>query len=185
MSRAYNFAAGPAALPEPVLRQAQADLLEWGDARASIAEISHRSPEFMQVAAEAEADLRRLLSVPDDYAVLFLPGGATTQQALVALNFAAPGQAADYVVSGHWGKVALKQVQAYVTANVAASGEADEGNPGEGGFGSILGNFLESSNVTAVRELVDLIKTQRAFELNSRVIETSDEMLQVVNNLKA
>src|SRR3546814_10590937 len=114
MSRAHNFAAGPAALPEPVLRQAQAELLEWGDARASIAEISHRSPEFMQVAAEAEADLRRLLSIPDDYAVLFLPGGATTQQALLALNFAAPGQAADYVVSGHWGKVALKQVQAYV-----------------------------------------------------------------------
>src|SRR3546814_1807535 len=79
----------------------------------------------MQVAAEAEADLRRLLSIPDDYAVLFLPGGATTQQALVALNFAAPGQAADYVVSGHWGKVALKQVQAYVAANVAASGEAN------------------------------------------------------------
>lgn len=125
MSRAHNFAAGPAALPEPVLRQAQAELLEWGDARASIAEISHRSPEFMQVAAEAEADLRRLLSIPDDYAVLFLPGGATTQQALVALNFAAPGQAADYVVSGHWGKVALKQVQAYVAANVAASGEAN------------------------------------------------------------
>src|SRR3546814_6832891 len=86
MSRAHNFAAGPAALPEPVLRQAQAELLEWGDARASIAEISHRSPEFMQVAAEAEADLRRLLSIPDDYAVLFLPGGATTHQALVALN---------------------------------------------------------------------------------------------------
>jgi phosphoserine aminotransferase len=125
MSRAYNFAAGPAALPEPVLRQAQAELLEWNGARASIAEISHRSPEFMQVAAEAEADLRTLLSVPDDYAVLFLPGGATTQQALIALNFAACGQTADYVVSGHWGKVAVKQAQAYVAANVAASGEAN------------------------------------------------------------
>jgi phosphoserine aminotransferase len=124
MSRAYNFAAGPAALPEPVLRQAQAELPEWRDARASIAEISHRSSEFMQVAAEAEADLRTLLSIPDDYAVLFLSGGATTQQALIALNFAAPGQVADYVVSGHWGKVALKQVQAYVAANIAASGEA-------------------------------------------------------------
>ena len=124
MSRAYNFAAGPAALPEPVLRQAQAELLEWNGARASVAEISHRSPEFMQVAAEAEADLRTLLTVPDDYAVLFLSGGATTQQALVALNFAAPGQTADYVVTGHWGQVALKQVNAYVAANVAASGQA-------------------------------------------------------------
>src|SRR3546814_12800929 len=100
MSRAHNFAAGPAALPEPVLRQAQAELLEWGDARASIAEISHRSPAFMQVAAEAEADLRRLLSLPDDYAVLFLPGGAPTKTALVALNFAAPGQAASQTVMG-------------------------------------------------------------------------------------
>lgn len=125
MSRAYNFAAGPAALPEAVLRQAQAELLEWRDAGASVVELSHRGPEFMQVAAEAEADLRRLLSVPDDYAVLFLAGGATTQQALIALNFAAPGQAVDYVVTGHWGKVALKQVQPYVAANVAASSEGD------------------------------------------------------------
>jgi len=124
MSRAYNFAAGPAALPEPVLRQVQAELLEWDGVRASIAEISHRSPEFMQVATEAEADLRRLLSIPDEYAVLFLSGGATTQQALVALNFAAPGQAADYVVSGHWGKVAVKQAKDLVRVNVAASGEA-------------------------------------------------------------
>lgn len=124
MSRAYNFAAGPAALPEPVLRQVQAELLEWDGVRASVAEISHRSPEFMQVAAGAEADLRRLLSIPGDYAVLFLSGGATTQQALLPLNFAAPGQVADYVVSGHWGKVALKQARAYVDANVAANSEA-------------------------------------------------------------
>src|SRR3546814_11951346 len=108
MSRAHNFAAGPAALPEPVLRQAQAELLEWGDARASIAAISHRSPEFMQVAAEAEADLRCLLSIPDDDAVQFLPGGATTQQALVAFTLHAPAQAADYVDTRPWGKVPLQ-----------------------------------------------------------------------------
>ncbi|MGV8932119.1 MAG: phosphoserine transaminase [Luteimonas sp.] len=125
MSRAYNFAAGPAALPETVLRQAQAEMLEWRDAGASIMEISHRGPEFRQVAAEAEDDLRRLLSIPDDYAVLFLAGGATTQQALIALNFAAPGQVADYVVTGHWAKTALKQVLPYVDANIAASSEDD------------------------------------------------------------
>lgn len=124
MSRAYNFAAGPAALPEAVLRHAQAELLEWRDARASIVELSHRGPEFLQVAAEAEADLRTLVSIPDDYAVLFLAGGATTQQALMALNFAAPMQVADYVVTGHWGVTALKQVGPYVTANIAASTEA-------------------------------------------------------------
>lgn len=125
MTRAYNFSAGPAALPLPVLEQAQAEMLEWRGAGASIVELSHRGAEFMGVAAEAEADLRRLMSIPDDYAVLFLAGGATTQQALLALNFAAPGQAADYVVSGHWGKTAIKQVRPYVAVNVAASSESD------------------------------------------------------------
>jgi phosphoserine aminotransferase len=125
MSRAYNFAAGPAALPESVLRQAQSEMLEWKQAGASIVELSHRGPEFLEVAAAAEADLRALMSIPEDYAVLFLAGGATTQQALMALNFATPGQRADYVVSGHWGKTAIKQVQLYVDVNIAASSEAD------------------------------------------------------------
>jgi len=126
MSRAFNFSAGPATLPEPVLCQVRDEMLDWHGVGASIVELSHRGPEFMQVAAEAEADLRSLMSIPDDYAVLFLSGGATTQQALLALNFAAPGQAADYVVSGHWGKTALKQVKSYVATNVAASSEAGQ-----------------------------------------------------------
>ncbi|MGH8073989.1 MAG: 3-phosphoserine/phosphohydroxythreonine transaminase [Lysobacter sp.] len=124
MSRAFNFSAGPATLPESVLRQARDEFLEWRDAGASLVELSHRGPEFMQVAAEAEADLRTLLSIPDDYAVLFLSGGATTQQALIPLNLAAPGQVADYVITGHWGKTALKQATPYVEANIVASGEA-------------------------------------------------------------
>jgi phosphoserine aminotransferase len=124
MSRAHNFSAGPATLPEPVLRQAQEEMLDWHGAGASIVELSHRGPEFLQVAAQAEADLRTLLSIPADYAVLFLAGGATTLQALMPLNFAAPGQAADYVISGHWGKTAIKQAKPYVAANIAASSEA-------------------------------------------------------------
>jgi phosphoserine aminotransferase len=100
-------------------------MLEWRSAGASIVELSHRGPEFLQVAAEAEADLRSLMSIPDDYAVLFLGGGATTQQALLPLNFAAPGQAADYVLSGHWGKTAVKQAKPYVAVNIAATSEAD------------------------------------------------------------
>ncbi|MEE7547871.1 phosphoserine transaminase [Xanthomonas sp. Kuri4-1] len=123
MTRAYNFSAGPAALPESVLRQAQADMLEWNGVGASIVEISHRSADFIAVAAAAEADLRQLIGIPQDYAVLFLAGGATTQQALLALNFAAPGQRADYVVTGHWGKTAIKQVRPYVDVNVVADGE--------------------------------------------------------------
>ena len=124
MSRAYNFSAGPATLPEAVLAQARDEMLDWHGVGASIVELSHRGPEFMQVAAEAEADLRALLSVPEDYAVLFLAGGATTQQALLPLNFAAPGQVVDYVVTGHWGTTALKQAVPYVAVNVAANGEA-------------------------------------------------------------
>ncbi|MCD9026860.1 3-phosphoserine/phosphohydroxythreonine transaminase [Luteimonas sp. BDR2-5] len=120
MTRAYNFAPGPAALPESVLRQAQADMLEWGDAGASIVEMSHRGPEFMQVAHAAEADLRTLLAIPDDYAVLFLPGGATTQQALIALNFASAGQTVDYVITGHWGRTALRQLTPALALNIAA-----------------------------------------------------------------
>jgi len=125
MTRAFNFSAGPATLPESVLRQAQAEMLDWHGSGASIVEMSHRGAEFMSVAAEAEADLRRLLDIPDDYAVLFLSGGATTQQALIPLNFASPGQRADYVVSGHWGKTAVKQAGVYVDVNIAASSEPD------------------------------------------------------------
>lgn len=103
MPRAFNFSAGPAALPEAVLQRAQAELLDWHGTGASIVELSHRGPEFMRVAAETEADLRTLLSIPESHAVLFTAGGATTVQALLPLNFARAGQAADYVVSGHWG----------------------------------------------------------------------------------
>ncbi len=124
MTRAFNFSAGPATLPEQVLRQAQEEMLEWNGVGASIVEISHRSADFMAVAAQAEADLRSLIGIPDDYAVLFLGGGATTQQALMPLNFASPGQRADYVVTGHWGKTAVKQARPYVEVNIAADGEA-------------------------------------------------------------
>ena len=122
--RVFNFSAGPATLPEPVLRQAQAELLDWRGMGASVAEISHRSTPFIDIAAQAEADLRQLLAIPDDYAVLFLQGGATQQQALIPLNFAAPGQAADYLVTGHWGQTAVRQAQPYVDARIVASGQA-------------------------------------------------------------
>ena len=130
MVRAYNFSAGPAALPEAVLRQAQDEMLDWRGVGASIVEMSHRSAEFIGVAARAEADLRRLLSIPDTYAVLFPAGGATTQQALLALNFAAPGQVVDYVVTGHWGRLAVKQAASYARVNIAADG-------GPGGYRDI------------------------------------------------
>ena len=123
MSRAFNFSAGPAALPEPVLRQARDEMLDWHGVGASIVELSHRGSDFMGVAERTAADLRTLLAIPDDYAVLFLTGGATTQMALLPLNFAAPGQAVDYVLSGHWSQVAVRQAQPYADVRIAASSE--------------------------------------------------------------
>jgi phosphoserine aminotransferase len=123
--RAFNFSAGPATLPESVLRQASEEMLDWRGVGASVVEVSHRGAEFVAMAAETEADLRALLSIPDDYAVLFTAGGAPTVEAVLAQKQAAPGQVADYVVTGHWGKTALKQARPYVSLNIAASGEAD------------------------------------------------------------
>jgi phosphoserine aminotransferase len=124
MTRAFNFSAGPAALPEPVLRQVQAELLEWKNERASVMEVSHRGQAFIDCAAEAERDLRELMGVPADYAVLFLQGGATTLQALLPLNLGGPDATADYVLTGHWGEKALDNARPVIRTNVAASGKA-------------------------------------------------------------
>jgi phosphoserine aminotransferase len=124
MTRAFNFSAGPAALPEPVLRQVQAELLEWKDERASVMEVSHRGQAFIDCAADAERDLRELMGVPDDYAVLFTQGGATTLQALLPINLAGPGATADYVLTGHWGEKALDNARPVLKTNIAASGKA-------------------------------------------------------------
>jgi phosphoserine aminotransferase len=124
MSRAFNFSAGPAALPESVLRQAQAELLEWGGERASVMEVSHRGQAFIDCAAQAESDLRELMGVPDDYAVLFLQGGATTVSALLPINLAGAEASADYVLTGHWGEKALENARPSLHTRVAASGKA-------------------------------------------------------------
>ncbi len=125
MSRAWNFSAGPAAMPEAVLQQAQAELLEWNGARASVMEISHRGKAFMEMAARVEADLRELLGVPANYKVLFLQGGATQHFAQVPMNIAADGQRADYVVTGHWGEKAASEAALYAAPHIAASSKAD------------------------------------------------------------
>ena len=121
MSRAWNFSAGPAALPEDVLKRAQAELMEWNGARASVMEVSHRGKAFMEMAARVESDLRELLAIPSRYKVLFLQGGATQQFAQVPMNLAADGQRADYVVLGHWGERAVSEAASYAAPHVAAS----------------------------------------------------------------
>ena len=124
MSRGYNFSAGPSTIAEPVLRRAQAELLEWGGQSASVMEISHRGKAFVAMTEKVEADLRRLLGVSADYAVLFLQGGATQHFAQIAQNLAAPNDTADYLVTGAWGAKALSEAKPYVLTHVVASGEA-------------------------------------------------------------
>lgn len=123
MSRKYNFCAGPAALPEAVLQQAAAELIDYQGAGLSIMEMSHRSPEIVAIAEKAEADLRELLDISDDYAVLFLQGGASTQFASVPLNLLGDKTTADYVNTGQWSKKAIKEAKRFADINVVASSE--------------------------------------------------------------
>ena len=123
MTRVHNFCAGPAALPAEVLERAQGELLDWHGAGASIMELSHRSPEFVGVAERAEAALRRLLKISDDYAVLFQQGGASQQFSSVPLNLSDKEDTVDQVVTGQWSKKALAEGRRLVNVNVASSSE--------------------------------------------------------------
>jgi phosphoserine aminotransferase len=120
MSRVYNFSAGPAALPLEVLDIIRADIPDWQGAGMSVMEISHRSKEFIDVAARCEANLRTLLSISDDYSVLWTQGGATMQMAMAPLNLAGPDDTVDYVQTGSWGKKAFSEANKLCNANMAA-----------------------------------------------------------------
>ena len=124
MGRVYNFSPGPAVLPPQVMEHAQAEFLDWGGTGISVMEVSHRSPEFMDLAAQSETDLRKLLAISENYKVLFLQGGATLQFAAVPLNLATPDQVADYVVTGSWGNKAKTEASRFVQVNVAADAAA-------------------------------------------------------------
>ncbi|HET8900053.1 MAG TPA: 3-phosphoserine/phosphohydroxythreonine transaminase [Rhodanobacteraceae bacterium] len=126
MNRVWNFSAGPAGLPEPVLRQAQQEMLDWRGSGASVMELSHRGKAFMALAEEVERDVRQLAAIPDHYRVLFLQGGATQHFAQIAMNLALPEQSADYLVNGHWGEKAAAEAAPYVAVRVAGRAE---GNP--------------------------------------------------------
>src|SRR5947209_8043500 len=123
MSRIFNFSAGPAMLPAEVLSRAGDEILDWHGSGMSVMEMSHRGKEFVGIAAEAEKDLRELLSVPQDYEVLFLQGGATLQFAQVPMNLLHGKGKADYVLTGEWSKKALKEAKAYCDVSIAASSE--------------------------------------------------------------
>jgi phosphoserine aminotransferase len=123
--RAYNFCAGPAALPTAVLERAQTELADWHARGLSIMEMSHRSADFVAVAEKAEADLRSLLSIPDNYKVLFLQGGASLQFSAIPLNLLGAGQTADYIDTGIWSQKAIEEAQRFGQVHVAASSKAE------------------------------------------------------------
>lgn len=124
--RAWNFSAGPAMLPQPVMEQAQEELLDWQGMGISVLEMGHRTPEFIAIARQAEADLRRLLDISADYHVLFLQGGGTGQFGMVPLNLLGDtAKSADYLVTGHWSRLALKEAERIGRARVAADSADD------------------------------------------------------------
>lgn len=120
MHRVYNFSAGPAVLPEPVLQEAAAEMLDYRGTGMSVMEMSHRSKPYQQIIDEAEADLRTLMGIPDNYKVLFMQGGASQQFAMVPMNLMR-NRVADYIVSGQFAKKAWKEAQLFGQANAVAS----------------------------------------------------------------
>ena len=125
MARVYNFSAGPAVLPEEVLREAAAEMLDYNGTGMSVMEMSHRSKTYQQIIDTAEADLRDLMGIPDNYKVLFLQGGASQQFAMIPMNLMKNG-VADYIITGVWAKKAWQEAQKYGKANAIAS-SADKG----------------------------------------------------------
>ena len=122
--RPYNFSAGPAALPEPVLQQAAAEMLDWHGSGMGVMEMSHRGKEFTSIAEAAEADLRALLAVPTNFRILFMQGGGLAENAIVPLNLSRGGQV-DVVISGAWSQKSAQEAQRYADVAVVASNEAD------------------------------------------------------------
>ncbi|MGN0466639.1 MAG: 3-phosphoserine/phosphohydroxythreonine transaminase [Lachnospiraceae bacterium] len=124
MGRVYNFSAGPAVLPEEVLKEAANEMLDYNGTGMSVMEMSHRSKAFEEIIETAEADLRELMNIPDNYKVLFLQGGASQQFAMIPMNFM-KNKVADYIVTGQWAKKASQEAQKYGKVNIVAS-SADE-----------------------------------------------------------
>jgi phosphoserine aminotransferase len=125
MTRPFNFAAGPAALPEEVLQQAASEMLDWHGSGLSVMEMSHRGKEFISIAQQAEADLREILAIPANYKVLFMQGGAIAENAILPMNLSRGGRT-DYVVTGSWSQKSAKEARKYCDVHIAASNEGDK-----------------------------------------------------------
>ncbi len=123
MSRKYNFSAGPAMIPLEVLEQARDELVDWNGSGMSVMEMSHRGKDYMSIAAEAEADLREVMSIPDNYKVLFMQGGASSQFSAIPMNLLRGNDTADYINTGTWSKKAIAEASKFCDVNVVATGE--------------------------------------------------------------
>lgn len=123
MTRVYNFSAGPAVIPEDVLTQAKEELLDWNGSGMSVMEMSHRGKEFVSIAEQAEADLREIMAIPNNYKVLFLQGGASQQFAMIPMNLAGANGKADYINTGSWSKKAIAEAKRITGVNIAATTE--------------------------------------------------------------
>ena len=126
MTQTYNFSAGPAMLPRQVLKKIQQELLEYGNAKASVMEISHRGSDFMELAQRSEKDLRDLMGIPDNYKVLFLQGGASAQFSMVPVNLLRGKTKANYAHTGHWSKKAIAEGQRYCDVNICTDSSANK-----------------------------------------------------------
>ncbi|TJZ73849.1 3-phosphoserine/phosphohydroxythreonine transaminase [Chitiniphilus eburneus] len=130
MTQVYNFSSGPAVLPREVMLAAQAEFTDWHGSGMSVMEMSHRGREFTQIITEAEADLRKLLGVPSGYKILFMQGGAHFQFAMLPLNLTQPDDTIDFVDTGHWSRIAIKEARRYAKVHLAAVGDGS-GIPAE------------------------------------------------------
>ena len=128
MSRVFNFSAGPAMLPEAVLEKAQQEFMDWNGSGMNVMEMSHRGKEFMSIAAKAEADLRELMEIPDNYKVLFLQGGASQQFTAIPMNLLKGKKSVDYFNTGQWSKKAIAEAERYCDVNIVARSADDSFN---------------------------------------------------------
>ncbi|KAJ6928331.1 hypothetical protein NC652_012424 [Populus alba x Populus x berolinensis] len=194
--RVFNFAAGPATLPEKVLKKAQSELYNWHGSGMSVMEMSHRGKEFLSIIQKAEADLRALLNISEDYAVLFLQGGATTQFAAIPLNLVKPEDSVDYVVTGSWGDKAFKEAQKYskpkviwsVFDDLLAQGGLKEVEKKNKKKGDLLYNAIDESKGfyrcpvdKSVRSLMNVPFTLEKSELEAEFIKEAakEKMIQL------
>lgn len=184
MARVHNFGAGPAALPLAVLERAQAELLDFGGAGMSVMEMSHRSKEYDAVHQAAEANVRSLLAVSDDYSVLFLPGGASQQFALIPLNLLPAGGTADYVNTGSWAKKAIGEAKLVGNVNVIWDGkdakymrmprpEELKGTPGAAYLHICTNETIEGARMNAFPQAEAPLVADMSSEIMSRVIDVS------------